>query len=86
MLANQLLTGIWLTMSYVPTGEMRFASVEYIMRDVEYGWLLDTCIQPARLRFSLWSICICFEGLLYGSYQKPRELIWILGMLVYMWR
>ncbi|MFL2535178.1 MAG: cytochrome bc complex cytochrome b subunit [Candidatus Azotimanducaceae bacterium] len=84
VLANQLLTGIWLTMSYVPTGEGAFASVEYIMRDVEYGWMLRYMHSTGASAFFVVVYLHMFRGLLYGSYQKPRELIWILGMLVYV--
>ncbi len=84
VLANQLLTGIWLTMSYLPTGEGAFASVEYIMRDVEYGWMLRYMHSTGASAFIVVVYLHMFRGLLYGSYQKPRELIWILGMLVYV--
>ncbi len=84
VLANQSLTGIWLTMSYVPTGDDAFASVEYIMRDVEYGWLLRYMHSTGASAFFVVVYLHMFRGLLYGSYQKPRELIWILGMLVYV--
>ena len=84
VLANQLLTGIWLTMSYVPTGDDAFASVEYIMRDVEYGWLLRYMHSTGASAFFVVVYLHMFRGLLYGYYQKPRELIWILGMLVYV--
>ena len=84
VLANQLLTGIWLTMGYVPTGDDAFASVEYIMRDVEYGWLLRYMHSTGASAFFVVVYLHMFRGLLYGSYQKPRELIWILGMLVYV--
>ena len=84
VLVNQLLTGIWLTMSYVPTGEGAFASVEYIMRDVEYGWMLRYMHSTGASAFFLVVYLHMFRGLMYGSYQKPRELIWILGMLIYI--
>ncbi len=84
VLANQLLTGIWLTMSYIPTGDDAFASVEYIMRDVEYGWLLRYMHSTGASAFFIVVYLHMFRGLLYGSYQKPRELIWILGMLIYV--
>jgi len=84
VLANQLLTGIWLTMSYVPTWEEAFASVEYIMRDVEYGWMLRYMHSTGASAFFVVVYLHMFRGLLYGSYQKPRELIWILGMLIYI--
>jgi len=84
VLVNQLLTGIWLTMSYVPSAEGAFASVEYIMRDVEYGWMLRYMHSTGASAFFLVVYLHMFRGLAYGSYQKPRELIWILGMLIYI--
>ncbi len=84
VLVNQLLTGIWLTMSYVPTGEGAFASIEYIMRDVEYGWMLRYMHSTGASAFFFVVYLHMFRGLMYGSYQKPRELIWILGMLIYV--
>ena len=84
VLINQLMTGIWLTMSYNPTGEGAFASVEYIMRDVEFGWLLRYMHSTGASAFFVVVYLHMFRGLLYGSYQKPRELIWILGMLIYV--
>ena len=84
VLINQLLTGIWLTMSYVPTAEGAFASIEYIMRDVEYGWVLRYMHSTGASAFFFVIYLHMFRGLAYGSYQKPRELIWILGMLIYV--
>ena len=84
VLVNQLLTGIWLTMSYVPTAEGAFASIEYIMRDVEYGWVLRYMHSTGASAFFFVVYLHMFRGLAYGSYQKPRELIWILGMLIYI--
>ena len=84
VLVNQLLTGIWLTMSYVPTAEGAFASIEYIMRDVEYGWVLRYMHSTGASAFFFVVYLHMFRGLAYGSYQKPRELIWILGMLIYV--
>ena len=84
VLINQLLSGIWLTMNYVPTGEGAFASIEYIMRDVEYGWMLRYMHSTGASAFFVVVYLHMFRGLIYGSYQKPRELIWILGMLVYV--
>jgi ubiquinol-cytochrome c reductase cytochrome b subunit len=84
VLVNQLLTGIWLTMSYVPTGDGAFASIEYIMRDVEYGWMLRYMHSTGASAFFFVVYLHMFRGLAYGSYQKPRELIWILGMLIYI--
>ena len=84
VLVNQLLTGIWLTMSYIPTAEGAFASIEYIMRDVNYGWMLRYMHSTGASAFFLVVYLHMFRGLMYGSYQKPRELIWILGMLIFV--
>ena len=84
VLVNQILTGIWLTMSYTPTAEGAFASIEYIMRDVEYGAILRLLHSTGASAFFIVVYLHMFRGLLYGSYQKPRELVWIFGMLIYL--
>lgn len=84
VLANQILTGIWLTMSYEPSADGAFASVEYIMRDVEWGWLLRYMHSTGASAFFVVIYLHMFRGLLYGSYQKPRELIWLFGMAIYL--
>ncbi|GAB3369122.1 cytochrome b [Azotobacter armeniacus] len=84
VLVNQLLTGIWLTMSFTPSAEEAFASVEYIMRDVEYGWIIRYLHSTGASAFFVVVYLHMFRGLLYGSYQKPRELVWIFGMLIYL--
>ncbi len=84
ILVNQLLTGIWLTMSYVPSGDGAFASVEYIMRDVEFGWLLRYLHSTGASAFFLIVYLHMFRGLMYGSYRKPRELLWLIGMAIYL--
>ncbi|GIZ12377.1 cytochrome bc complex cytochrome b subunit [Pseudomonas sp. NCCP-436] len=84
VLVNQILTGIWLTMSFEPSAEGAFASVEYIMRDVEYGWILRYLHSTGASAFFIVVYLHMFRGLLYGSYQKPRELVWIFGMLIYL--
>ncbi len=84
VLVNQLLTGIWLTMSYNPSAEGAFASIEYIMRDVEYGWLLRYMHSTGASAFFVVVYCHMFRGLLYGSYKKPRELVWLIGMLLFL--
>ncbi|WP_286342981.1 cytochrome bc complex cytochrome b subunit [Ferrimonas sp. YFM] len=84
VLVNQLLTGVWLTMNYVPTAEGAFASVEYIMRDVEYGWLLRYMHSTGASAFFVVVYLHMFRGMMYGSYQKPRELLWIFGMLIFL--
>jgi ubiquinol-cytochrome c reductase cytochrome b subunit len=84
VLVNQLLTGIWLTMSFNPSAEGAFASVEYIMRDVEYGWIIRYMHSTGASAFFAVVYLHMFRGLLYGSYKKPRELVWIFGMLIYL--
>jgi len=84
VLVNQLLTGIWLTMSYNPSQEGAFASVEYIMRDVDYGWILRYMHSTGASAFFLVIYLHMYRALLYGSYKKPRELIWLFGMLIFV--
>jgi ubiquinol-cytochrome c reductase cytochrome b subunit len=84
VLVNQLLTGIWLTMSFNPSSEGAFASVEYIMRDVDYGWMLRYMHSTGASAFFVVVYLHMYRALLYGSYQKPRELIWIFGMLIFV--
>jgi len=84
VLVNQLLTGVWLTMSFVPSGEGAFASVEYIMRDVEWGWLIRYLHSTGASAFFVVVYLHMFRGMMYGSYRKPRELVWIFGMLIYL--
>lgn len=84
VLVNQILTGIWLAMSFVPSSEAAFGSVEYIMRDVEFGWLLRYMHAVGASMFFIVVYLHMFRGILYGSYQKPRELIWVFGMFVYV--
>jgi ubiquinol-cytochrome c reductase cytochrome b subunit len=84
VLVNQILTGIWLTMSYEPSAEGAFASVEYIMRDVEMGWLIRYMHSTGASAFFVVVYLHMLRGIMYGSYQKPRELIWIFGMTIYL--
>jgi ubiquinol-cytochrome c reductase cytochrome b subunit len=84
MLVNQIITGIWLTMSYNPSAEGAFASVEYIMRDVDYGWLLRYLHSTGASAFFCVVYLHMFRGMMYGSYRKPRELIWLFGMAIYL--
>lgn len=84
VLVNQIVTGVWLTMSFTPSAEEAFASVEYIMRDVEYGWILRYLHSTGASAFFIVIYLHMFRGLLYGSYQKPRELVWLFGMLIYL--
>ena len=84
VLVNQLLTGIWLTMNYTPSAEEAFASVEYIMRDVDYGWILRYMHSTGASAFFVVVYLHMMRALMYGSYKKPRELIWIFGMLIFI--
>ncbi|MCP4988207.1 MAG: cytochrome bc complex cytochrome b subunit [Colwellia sp.] len=84
VLVNQILTGVWLTMNYVPTGDGAFASIEYIMRDVDFGWLLRYMHSTGASAFFIVVYLHMMRGLMYGSYQKPRELLWIFGMLIFL--
>ncbi len=84
VLVLQLLTGIWLTMSYQPSGAGAFASVEYIMRDVEYGWLLRYLHSTGASAFFIVVYLHMFRAMLYGSYRKPRELLWLIGMAIFV--
>ncbi len=84
VLVNQIVTGIFLTMFYKPGAATAFDSVEYIMRDVEWGWLIRYMHSTGASMFFLVIYLHMFRGLLYGSYKKPRELVWLLGMLIFL--
>jgi ubiquinol-cytochrome c reductase cytochrome b subunit len=84
VLALQLITGIFLTMNYKPSATEAFASVEYIMRDVQWGWLIRYLHSTGASAFFIVVYLHMFRGLLYGSYRAPRELLWIFGMLIYL--
>ncbi|MGP9685266.1 cytochrome b [Halomonas sp. AOP25-F1-15] len=84
VLVNQILTGIWLAMSFNPSAEGAFASIEYIMRDVEWGWLIRHMHTTGASAFFIVVYLHMFRGLLYGSYKAPRELVWIFGMSIYL--
>ena len=84
VLVNQIVTGIWLTMNYKPSAAEAFASVEYIMRDVEWGWLIRYMHSTGASMFFIVVYLHMFRGLIYGSYQKPRELVWLLGMFIFL--
>jgi len=84
VLVNQILTGIWLTMNYTPSGEEAFRSVEYIMRDIEYGWLLRYMHSSGASAFFVVVYLHMLRGMMYGSYQKPRELLWLFGMFIFL--
>ncbi|EMR13629.1 Ubiquinol--cytochrome c reductase, cytochrome B subunit [Methylophaga lonarensis MPL] len=84
LLVLQIVTGIFLTMNYKPDAEMAFASVEYIMRDVQWGWLIRYLHSTGASAFFIVIYLHMFRGLMYGSYKQPRELVWIFGMLIYV--
>ncbi|OOZ41865.1 cytochrome b [Solemya pervernicosa gill symbiont] len=84
VLVIQIVSGIFLTMNYKPDGELAFGSVEYIMRDVDWGWLIRYIHSTGASAFFAVVYLHMFRGLMYGSYKKPRELIWIFGCLIYL--
>lgn len=84
MLVLQIITGIFLATSYKPDAQLAFASVEYIMRDVDYGWLIRYLHSTGASFFFIAVYLHMFRALLYGSYRKPRELLWIIGMFIYL--
>jgi ubiquinol-cytochrome c reductase cytochrome b subunit len=84
VLAIQILSGIFLTMHYKPDAERAFASVEYIMRDVPLGWLIRYIHSTGASMFFVVIYLHMFRALMYGSYRKPRELLWIFGMVIYL--
>ena len=83
VLLIQIVTGIWLTMNYKPSAENAFASVEYIMRDVEWGWWIRYMHSTGASAFFIVIYLHMYRAMLYGSYKRPRELLWIIGMLIY---
>jgi len=83
-LGVQIVTGIVLAMHYVPNADLAFDSVESIMRDVNYGWLVRYIHSTGASMFFLAVYIHMFRGLYYGSYKAPRELIWIIGVLIYV--
>ncbi len=84
VLVNQIVTGVWLTMNYKPDANLAFASVEYIMRDVNWGWLVRYLHSTGASAFFIVIYLHMFRGLIYGSYRKPRELLWIIGVIIYL--
>lgn len=84
VLLNQIITGIWLAMEYVPTSEGAFASVQHIMREVRFGWLIRLMHTTGASAFFIVIYLHMYRGLIYGSYQKPRELLWLFGMFIYL--
>ena len=81
-LGIQILSGIWLLMYYEPTVETAFDSVEYLMRDIPFGWLLRYTHAAGASAFFVILYMHVYRALLYGSYRKPRELLWLLGLFL----
>lgn len=84
VLIIQIVTGIWLTMNYKPSAEHAFASVEYIMRDVNWGWWIRYMHSTGASAFFVVIYLHMFRGLMYGSFKSPRELLWLSGMFIYL--
>jgi ubiquinol-cytochrome c reductase cytochrome b subunit len=84
VLVNQFITGILLTMNYKPDAKLAFDSIEYIMRDVNWGWLVRYMHSTGASAFFIVIYLHMFRGLLYGSFKHPRELIWIFGMFIFV--
>src|SRR5574344_1913228 len=84
VLVIQIVTGIFLVMNYKPDAENAFASVEYIMRDVPWGWLMRYMHSTGASAFFVVVYLHMFRGLMYGSYRKPRELVWIFGCAIFL--
>ena len=84
VLVIQIVTGIFLVMHYKPDAALAFGSVEYIMRDVPWGWLIRYMHSTGASAFFVVVYLHMFRGLLYGSYRKPRELVWIFGCAIFL--
>src|SRR6188472_3289267 len=83
VLVMQIVTGIFLTMNYKPDAARAFESVEYIMRDVDWGWLIRYMHSTGASMFFVVVYLHMFRGMMYGSYRKPRELLWLIGMGIF---
>jgi ubiquinol-cytochrome c reductase cytochrome b subunit len=84
VLVIQIVTGIFLVMHYKPDANLAFASVEYIMRDVPWGWLVRYLHSTGASAFFVVVYLHMFRGLIYGSYRKPRELVWVFGCAIFL--
>jgi len=84
VLVVQILSGIWLTMHYKPDAKLAFDSVEHIMRDVHFGWLIRYMHSTGASLFFIVIYLHMFRGLMYGSFKGPRELVWVVGMVIYL--
>src|SRR5271154_1341379 len=84
MLVAQIVTGVILAMHYVPDSTLAFGSIEHIMRDVPFGWLIRYLHTNGASMFFLAMYVHIFRGMYYGSYKSPREVLWILGVIIYL--
>ena len=84
VLINQIVTGIWLSMYYTPTAAGAFSSVEHIMRDVRFGWLIRYMHTTGASAFFIVVYLHMYRGIMYGSHKAPRELVWLIGMLIFI--
>ncbi len=84
MLVTMIVTGIFLAMQYTPNTDLAFASVDRITRDVNFGWLIRTLHSNGSSMFFLVVYVHIFRGLYYGSYKRPRELLWLFGCVIYL--
>src|SRR3954466_8608557 len=84
MLGVQIITGVVLAMHYTPHADLAFKSVEGIMRDVNYGWLLRYLHATGASMFFIAVYIHIFRGMYYGSYKEPREVLWILGVIIFL--
>lgn len=84
VLANQIITGLFLAMNYKTSAQEAFSSVEYIMRDVPWGWLIRYMHSTGASLFFVTVFLHMFRGIMYGSFKRPRELVWIIGVLIFL--
>ena len=84
VLVLQIVTGIFLTMHYKPDAALAFGSVEYIMRDVPWGWLIRYMHSTGASMFFVAVYLHIFRGIYYGSYKEPRELLWMIGLVIFL--
>lgn len=84
VLINQIVTGIWLAMYYTPTDSNAFNSVELIMRDVKFGWLLRYMHSTGASAFFVVVYLHMYRSIMYGSFKKPRELVWVFGVIIFV--
>ncbi|MDC3180562.1 cytochrome b N-terminal domain-containing protein [Gammaproteobacteria bacterium] len=84
VLANQFISGIWLLMYYIPTADQAMSSIELMMREVSYGWLFRYLHAAGASFFFVVIYLHMFKAMLYGSYQSPREILWLGGCVIFV--